>query len=220
MPSALPDNIVPRDRKAIAARVGADVEEGWCVNLGIGIPTLIADYVDPGKEIVFHSENGILGVGPAPAPDKIDTWLVNAGKQYVTLLRGGSYIHHADSFAVARGGRLDLCVLGAYQVAANGDLANWATGDADTAPAVGGAMDLAVGAKRIWAVMTHLSRDGERKLRSSCTYPLTALGCVKRIYTDLAVIDVDAEGFKAIETVPGLTLEQLQDVMDAPVRAA
>lgn len=212
------DNVTPRDRKAIAARVAEDIEEGWCVNLGIGIPTLIADYVAPDKEVIFHSENGILGVGPAPDEAHIDTWLINAGKQYVTLLPGGSYIHHADSFAVARGGRLDLCVLGAYQVAHTGDLANWATSDNDTAPAVGGAMDLAVGAKRIWAVMTHLSRDGERKLTSGCTYPLTAQKCVKRIYTDFAVIDVDADGFRAIEMVPGLRLEQLQDIMDAPVR--
>lgn len=212
------DNVIPRDRKAIAERVAADIIEGWCVNLGIGIPTLIANYVPPEREVIFHSENGILGVGPSPAPDKVDTWLVNAGKQYVTLLPGGSYIHHADSFAVARGGRLDLCVLGAYQVAENGDLANWATSETDSAPAVGGAMDLAVGAKRIWAVMTHLSRDGARKLGRTCTYPLTSPGCVKRIYTDYAVIDVNADGFTAIELVPRLDIGQLQELMDAPIR--
>ena len=217
-PASPPPGVQPRDRDSIAARVARDICEGWCVNLGIGIPTLIADKVPTSREVVFHSENGILGMGPAPEPEAHDPWMVNAGKQYVTLVPGGSYIHHADSFSVARGGRLDLCVLGAYQVGENGDLANWAT-NGDTTPGVGGAMDLAVGAKRVWVVMTHLSKSGERKIGRRCSYPLTALGCVDRIYTDYAVIDVTSVGFVATELVPGLSMPQLQDLVDAPIAA-
>jgi 3-oxoadipate CoA-transferase, beta subunit len=200
----------PLTRPQMAARVARDIPEGWYVNLGIGIPTAVADHVPLDREVIFHSENGVLGIGPAPAEADIDRWLINAGKQYVTLRTGGSYCHHADSFSMIRGGHLDLCVLGAFQVADNGDIANWATSDNDTAPAVGGAMDLAAGAKRLWVLMEHTTKDGTAKLVSKCSYPLTALGAVKRVYTNLAVIDVTPRGFEVIDMVPGLTLEALQ----------
>ncbi|MDR3516655.1 MAG: 3-oxoacid CoA-transferase subunit B [Azospirillaceae bacterium] len=206
----------PLTRPKMAARVARDVEEGWYVNLGIGIPTLIADQVGD-REVIFHSENGLLGMGPAPAPDKIDPWLINAGKQHVTLNKGGSFFHHADSFAMIRGGHLDLCVLGAFEVASNGDIANWATAVDDSAPAVGGAMDLAVGAARVWVVMEHLTKEGKPRLVKSCSYPLTALGVVQRIYTNLAVIDVTSRGFVLRETVPGLSLSDLQAITGAPL---
>jgi 3-oxoadipate CoA-transferase, beta subunit len=207
----------PRGRAEIAERLARDIPEGWYVNLGIGAPLKVADYVPAGREVVFQSENGVLGMGPAPASDKINRWLINAGKQYVTLRAGGSYMHHADSFALIRGGHLDLCVLGAFQVAENGDLANWAT-TTDNAPAVGGAMDLAAGTPRLWVLMEHTTKTGESRLVRRCSYPLTALGVVKRVYTNLAVIDVGDEGFLVREMVPGLTLEALQDVTDAPLR--
>jgi 3-oxoadipate CoA-transferase, beta subunit len=210
----------PLSRSAMAKRVADDIPEGWYVNLGIGIPTLIADQVPREREVIFHSENGVLGMGPAPDKDKIDPWLINAGKQHVTLLPGGSFCHHADSFAMIRGQHLDLCVLGAFQVAENGDIANWATSDNDTAPAVGGAMDLAAGVRRLWVVMEHTTKSGESRLVKSCTYPLTALGAVKRVYTNLCVLDVTDEGFLVREMVPGLTLEQLQAVTEAPLRLA
>jgi 3-oxoadipate CoA-transferase beta subunit len=205
----------PRDRAGLARRVAQDIPEGWYVNLGVGVPTLVADHVPEGREVVFHSENGILGLGPAPAADKIDRWLVNAGKQYVTLVRGGSYFHHADSFTIIRGGHLDLCVLGAFEVAQNGDLANWTTATPGAAPAVGGAMDLAVGAKRLWVVMDHTTKDGRPKLVRKCSYPLTAPRCVTRVYTSLAVLDVVAEGFRVVEMVPGLSFNELQARTDA-----
>ena len=162
------------------------------------------------REVIFQSENGILGMGPAPEPDQIDRWLINAGKQYVTLRTGGSYMHHADSFALIRGGHLDLCVLGAFQVAENGDIANWSMSDNDTAPAVGGAMDLAAGARQLWVVMEHQTKSGDSRLVRRCTYPLTAIGAVKRVYTNLAVLDVTDDGFAVREMVPGLTLDALQ----------
>ncbi|WP_276611205.1 3-oxoacid CoA-transferase subunit B [Lichenicoccus roseus] len=199
------------NRAQMAARVAQDIPGGWYCNLGIGIPTLIADHIPASREVVLHSENGILGMGPAPEPDQIDPWLINAGKQHVTLHPGGSFFHHADSFAMIRGGHIDLCVLGAFEVAENGDLANWATSAADAAPAVGGAMDLAVGAKRIWVVTEHVTKDGKSKLVERCSYPLTALGAVSRIYTNLAVVDVTPQGFVVREMVPGLTFEALQD---------
>jgi 3-oxoadipate CoA-transferase, beta subunit len=205
----------PLTRAQMAARVASDIPEGWYVNLGIGIPTLIADQVPADREIIFHSENGILGMGPAPAPDKVDRWLINAGKQHVTLQDGGSYSHHADSFAIIRGGHLDLCVLGAFEVAENGDLANWATSEAESAPAVGGAMDLAVGVRRLWLVMEHTTRNGQPRLVRKCSYPLTALGAVNRIYTNLAVIDVIHRGFEVRETIPGITFADLQHVTAA-----
>ena len=210
----------PMSRVEMAARVARDIPEGWYVNLGIGAPVLIADHIPPEREAIIHSENGILGMGPAPEPDKINRWLINASKFYVTLVTGGSYMHHADSFALIRGGHLDLCVLGAFQVAENGDLANWATSQDDTTPAVGGAMDLAAGAKRVWVLMEHTTKTGESRLVRRCTYPLTAVGVVKRIYTNLAVIDVADDGFTVRDMVPGLTLDALQDVTDAPLRMA
>ena len=209
----------PLTRREMAARLAGDIPEGWYVNLGIGAPLQVADYVPLEREVVFHSENGVLGMGPAPKPDKINRWLINAGKQYITLRTGGSYMHHADSFALIRGGHLDLCVLGAFQVAENGDIANWAT-TTDNAPAVGGAMDLAAGTPRLWVLMEHLTKTGESRLVHRCTYPLTALGVVKRVYTNLAVIDVTDKGFAVREMVPGLTLEALQSVTDAPLRMA
>jgi len=207
----------PLTRNEMAARVARDIPEGWYVNLGIGAPLQVADHVPAEREVIFHSENGVLGMGPAPAPDEINRWLINAGKQYVTLRSGGSYMHHADSFALIRGGYLDLCVLGAFQVAENGDLANWSTSDNDSAPAVGGAMDLAVGARQVWVLMEHQTKSGESRLVRCCTYPLTALGVVKRVYTNLAVLDVTAEGFAVREMVEGLTLDALQKLTDAPL---
>lgn len=207
-------------RPQMAARLAADIPEGWYVNLGIGIPTLVADHVPLEREVVFQSENGVLGMGPAPARDAIDPWLINAGKQHVTLRKGGAFFHHADSFAMIRGGHLDLCVLGAFEVATNGDLANWATSENDTAPAVGGAMDLAAGAKRVWALMEHTTRDGRAKLVERCGYPLTALGCVARVYTNLAVLDVAAEGFVVRDMGPGVSREELAARTAAPLRFA
>ena len=199
------------NRTQMAARVAQDIPEGWFVNLGIGIPTMVADHVPMDREVILHSENGILGMGPAPAPDQVNAWLVNAGKQPVTLRPGGSFFHHADSFGMIRGGHIDLCVLGAFEVAANGDIANWATSENDSAPAVGGAMDLAAGAKRLWVVMEHTTKDGAPKLVERCSYPLTAMGAVQRVFTNLAVIDVvPGRGFVVREIVPGLSLADLQ----------
>jgi 3-oxoadipate CoA-transferase beta subunit len=200
----------PLDRPAMAARVAADIPEGWCVNLGIGMPTLVADHVPPDREVIFHSENGLIGMGPVPPADAVDPWVINAGKQNVTMRTGAALVHHADSFAIIRGGHLDLCLLGAYEVSATGDLANWATSEAEAAPAVGGAMDLAVGARRLWVMMEHITRDGRPKLVERCSYPLTAPRAVTRIYTNLAVIEVTPEGFEARDIVPGLSFEELQ----------
>ncbi len=196
-------------RAQMAERLAQDIPEGWYVNLGIGMPTTVADHVPLEREVVFHSENGVLGMGPAPSPEEADPWLINAGKQQVTLRTGGSYVHHADSFAMIRGGHIDLCVLGGFEVAENGDLANWATSDNDTSPAVGGAMDLAAGAKRLWVMMEHTTKDGRSKLVHRCGYPLTALSCVKRVYTNLAVLDVDSTGFVVVDMAPGITREAL-----------
>jgi 3-oxoadipate CoA-transferase, beta subunit len=198
------------DRKQIAARVARDIPDGAYVNLGIGLPTMVADYLPKGREIILHSENGILGIGPKPADDELDADLINAGKEPVTLLAGGAYFHHADSFAMIRGRHLDFAVLGAFQVSAAGDLANWHTGGADAIPAVGGAMDLAVGAKKVLVMMEHLTREGKSKIVERCTYPLTGARCVDRIYTDLAVIDVKPDGLHVVETVDGLSFEELQ----------
>ena len=213
-------DFTPFNRVQMARNAAADIPEGWYVNLGIGIPTAVADHVPLDREVIFHSENGVLGMGPAPPKDQIDPWLINAGKQYVTLREGGSFCHHADSFSMIRGGHLDLCVLGAFQVAENGDLANWATSDSDHTPAVGGAMDLAAGAQRIWVLMEHTTKNGESRLKRRCSYPLTAPGVVKRVYTNLAVLDVTDEGFVVRDMVPGLTLEALQDVTEARLRMA
>ena len=197
-------------RDQMAARVARDIPEGAYVNLGIGLPTLVANHLPKDREILLHSENGVLAMGPAPAPGAEDPDLINAGKQPVTLLPGGAYFHHADSFAMMRGGHLDFCVLGAFQVSKTGDLANWHTGAPDAIPAVGGAMDLAIGAKRVYVMMEHLTKQGQSKVVERCTYPLTGIGCVNRIFTDLAVIDVTKDGLRVIEIVPGLSLEELQ----------
>jgi 3-oxoadipate CoA-transferase beta subunit len=205
------------DRDAMAARVARDIPEGAYVNLGIGLPTLVANHLPAGRDIFLQSENGILGMGPAPAREDEDWDLINAGKQPVTLLTGGAYFHHADSFAMMRGGHLDICVLGAFQVSATGDLANWHTGAPDAIPAVGGAMDLAIGAKATFIMMEHVTKSGEPKLVERCTYPLTGVGCVKRIYTDLAVIEVTPSGLRALEWVDGLSFEALQAMTAAPL---
>lgn len=208
---------MPRSAKQIAERIARDIPEGWAVNLGIGQPTTIADHVPSERDVLLHSENGILGMGPAPLTNEVDPWLVNAGKQAVTLRPGASLFHHADSFAMIRGRHLDLCVLGAYQVAANGDLANWTVPDPSVIPGIGGAMDLAAGAKRIWIMMDHTTKQGEPKLVARCTYPLTAVGAVARVYTNLCVVDVTGEGFDLVEMVPGLTFDELQSKTGAPI---
>ncbi|MFN5512034.1 MAG: 3-oxoacid CoA-transferase subunit B [Burkholderiales bacterium] len=207
-------------RDQMAALVARDIPEGSYVNLGIGLPTLVANHLPQDREVFLHSENGILGMGPAPGAGEEDWDLVNAGKQPVTLLVGGAYFHHADSFAMMRGGHLDICVLGAFQVSATGDLANWHTGAPDAMPAVGGAMDLAIGAKRTFVMMEHTTKSGEHKIVEQCTYPLTGVACVKRIYTDLAVIDVTPEGLVAREWVEGMSFEELASLTGAPLKRA
>ena len=204
----------------MAARVASDITEGMVVNLGIGLPTLVANFLPPDREILLHSENGILGMGPAPPPDHVDPDLMNAGKLPVTLLAGGCFFHHGDSFAMMRGGHLDVCVLGAFQVSATGDLANWHTGAPDAIPAVGGAMDLAIGARQVCVMMEHTTKTGESKIVGRCTYPLTGVACVTRIYTDLAVIDVTPHGLTVVEMVDGLTFEELARLTAAPLRLA
>jgi 3-oxoadipate CoA-transferase beta subunit len=206
-------------RDQMAARLARDIPDGAVVNLGIGLPTLVANHLPADREIVLHSENGVLGMGPAPPKGEEDEDLINAGKQPVTLLPGGSYFHHADSFGMMRGGHLDFCVLGAFQVSMAGDLANWHTGAPDAIPAVGGAMDLATGAKDVFVMMTLLTRDGVSKLVETCTYPLTGIGCVTRIYTDKAVFLTGADGVQVRETF-GCTLEELQEMVPVPLRAA
>jgi 3-oxoadipate CoA-transferase beta subunit len=201
---------IPFTREQIAARVARDIPEGAYVNLGIGAPTMVANYLPADREILLHSENGLLGMGPAPAPGEEDGDLINAGKQPVTLLAGGAYFHHADAFAMMRGGHLDICVLGAFQVSAKGDLANWSTGAPDAIPAVGGAMDLALGARQVFIIMDHNTKTGEAKIVEQCSYPLTAVACVSRIFTDLAVIDVTPGGLVVRELAPGLTFDALQ----------
>ena len=208
---------IRRTKDELAARVAMDIPEGATVNLGIGQPTLVANHIPPTLEILLHSENGILGMGPAPAAGQEDYDLINAGKQPVTLLQGGSYFHHADSFAMMRGGHLDICVLGAFQVSATGDLANWHTGEPGAIPAVGGAMDLAIGAKQTWVMMDLLTKQGQSKLVSACSYPLTGIGCVKRVYTDLATLACTANGLLVIDMVPGLTLEALSELIGLPL---
>lgn len=207
----------PLSRAQLAARVARDIPEGACVNLGIGAPTLIANYLPRDREILLHSENGILGMGPAPPQGHEDWDLINAGKQPVTLLTGGAFFHHGDSFAMMRGGHLDICVLGAFQVSGTGDLANWHTGEPDAIPAVGGAMDLAVGARQVFVMMDHQTKQGEAKIVERCTCPLTAAGCVDRIYTDLAVLDVTERGLVVVEMVDGLSFDELQRRTAAPL---
>ncbi|MBK0420000.1 3-oxoacid CoA-transferase subunit B [Leucobacter sp. CSA1] len=199
-------------RQGLAARIAADIPEGSIVNLGIGAPTLVANYLPAGQEIILHTENGMLGMGPAPEEGRVDPDLINAGKQAVTALAGAAYFHHADSFGMMRGGHLDVCVLGAFQVAENGDLANWSTGAPGAIPAVGGAMDLAIGAKHVYVMTDLLTKQGESKLVAECSYPLTGVGCVSRVYTDRAVFDVTPAGFAVRELLGDSTLEQLREL--------
>lgn len=215
-PGASPGGI---SREQMAQRAALDIEDGSYVNLGIGIPELVAQYVPEGRQVIYHTENGLLGMGPAPV-DEGDPELINAGKKRVTAERGAAYFHHADSFVMIRGGHIDLCILGALQVAANGDLANWSTGRPGAIPAVGGAMDLVAGVKRIHVITQHTTRDGAPKLVEACTYPLTGLGVVDRIYTDLAVIDVTDDGFQLAELSPGVDFESVQARTAAPLSRA
>jgi 3-oxoadipate CoA-transferase beta subunit len=212
-------NYQKRSKTELAARVAQDIWDGAVVNLGIGQPTLVANHLPPGREVILHSENGILGMGPAPAEGAEDYDLINAGKQPVTLLAGGAYFHHADSFAMMRGGHIDICVLGAFQVSATGDLANWSTGEAGAIPAVGGAMDLATGARQTWVMMDLLTKQGASKLVERCSYPLTGIGCVKRVYTDLATIECTPQGLRLIDAVPGLGADELQRLIGLPLAA-
>ena len=208
-----------RTKEQLARRVAQDIPDGAYVNLGIGMPTLVANHLPAGIEVILHSENGILGIGPAPREGEEDYDLINAGKQPVTLLAGGAFFHHADSFAMMRGGHLDICVLGAFQVSATGDLANWHTGEADAIPAVGGAMDLAIGAKQTWVMMDLLTKKGASKIVERCTYPITGIGCVKRIYGDLATLECTPQGLRLIDTVDGLSRAELERLIALPLAA-
>ena len=208
----------PLDRNGIAARIARDIPEGWFVNLGIGIPTAVSDFVPPEREVIFHAENGVIGIGPAPAADAVNPFLINAGVQHITLRTGGSYVHHADSFAIARGGHLDLCVLGAFEVAQNGDIANWARAADEPVKQVGGAMDLAIGAKRLWVAMEHTTKEGASRIVRQCSYPLTAKTVVRRVYTNLAVLDVTPRGFVVRDIIEGMSFEELQARTEADLR--
>jgi 3-oxoadipate CoA-transferase beta subunit len=202
----------------IARRVATDIPDGSFVNLGIGRPEAVANFIPEGKELVFHSENGLLGMGPSPAANAIDLELINAGKKPVTTVPGAAFFHQADSFAMIRGGHIDVCVMGALQVSCRGDLANWSTGAPGAIPAVGGAMDLSVGAKAIFVLMTHTTKDGQPKLVADITFPATSRGVVSRVYTELAVIDIDADGFVLRESAPELAFDELQALTGAPIR--
>ena len=208
-----------RTKDQLAQRVARDIHDGAYVNLGIGMPTLVANHLPAGIEVILHSENGILGMGPAPAEGQEDYDLINAGKQPVSLLPGGAFFHHADSFAMMRGGHLDICVLGAFQVSEKGDLANWHTGAPDAIPAVGGAMDLALGAKKVYVMMDHQTKTGESKIVRACSYPLTGVGCVKRIYTDLATLECTPQGLRLVDRVDGLDRTELERLIGLPVAA-
>ncbi|MDP3412343.1 MAG: 3-oxoacid CoA-transferase subunit B [Polaromonas sp.] len=206
-----------RSKDQLAARVAQDIHEGAVVNLGIGMPTLVANHIPSTREVLLHSENGILGMGPAPAEGDEDYDLINAGKQPVSLLKGGAFFHHADSFGMMRGGHLDICVLGAFQVSATGDLANWSTGEPGAIPAVGGAMDLAIGAKETWVMMDLLTKKGESKVVKTCSYPLTGMACVKRIYSELATLACTPQGLKLVDKVEGLSHDELEKLVGLPV---
>ena len=206
-----------RSKNQLAARVAQDIPEGATVNLGIGMPTLVANHIPVSREVLLHSENGILGMGPAPVEGNEDYDLINAGKQPVTLLKGGSYFHHADSFAMMRGGHLDICVLGAFQVSSTGDLANWSTGEPGAIPAVGGAMDLAIGARQTWVMMDLLTKKGESKVVAKCSYPLTGIACVKRIYSELATLACTPQGLRLIDNVEGLEHAELERLIGLPI---
>ena len=209
-----------RSKEQLAKRVAQDIHDGAYVNLGIGMPTLVANHLPAGIEVILQSENGILGMGPAPAAGDEDYDLINAGKQPVTLLPGGAYFHHADSFSMMRGGHLDICVLGAFQVSATGDLANWSTGEKDAIPAVGGAMDLAIGAKQTWVMMDLLTKKGESKVVNQCSYPITGIGCVKRIYSELATLECTPKGLLLVDMVDGLTHAELEKMLGLPIALA
>ncbi len=209
-----------RSKEQLAQRVAQDIHDGAYVNLGIGMPTQVANHLPAGIEVILQSENGILGMGPAPAAGDEDYDLINAGKQPVTMLPGGAYFHHADSFGMMRGGHLDICVLGAFQVSATGDLANWSTGEKDAIPAVGGAMDLAIGAKQTWVMMDLLTKKGESKVVSQCTYPITGIACVKRIYSELATLECTPKGLLVIDMVDGLTHAELEKMLGLPIAVA
>jgi 3-oxoadipate CoA-transferase beta subunit len=205
----------PLSRRQMAWRAAQDIDEGAYVNLGIGLPTLCSDFIPKGREIVFHSENGLLGMGPAPKPGEEDQDLINAGKQFTTMVPGGSFFHHNDAFLMIRGGHIDIALLGAFEVSEKGDLANWTTEDPNFAPGVGGAMDLAVGAKEVRVLVEHTTKEGRPRIRKACGYPLTAPHCVKRVYTNLAVLDVTKEGVVVREMVDGLDLAGLQKLTEA-----
>ncbi|MDI1237020.1 MAG: 3-oxoacid CoA-transferase subunit B [Polaromonas sp.] len=206
-----------RSKEQLAARVARDIHDGAYVNLGIGMPTQVANHLPEGIEVFLQSENGILGMGPAPAEGEEDFDLINAGKQPVTLLKGGAYFHHADSFAMMRGGHLDICVLGAFQVSSTGDLANWSTGEPGAIPAVGGAMDLAIGARQTWVMMDLLTKQGESKVVKTCSYPLTGIACVKRIYSDLATLECTPQGLRLVDKVEGLAHDELEKLVGLPI---
>lgn len=206
-----------KTKDQMAARVAQDIPDGAYVNLGIGMPTQVANHLPQGLEVILHSENGILGMGPAPAAGQEDYDLINAGKQPVTLMPGGAFFHHADSFSMMRGGHLDICVLGAFQVSEQGDLANWHTGEPGAIPAVGGAMDLAIGAKQTWVMMDLLTKQGASKVVRTCSYPVTGLACVKRIYTDLATLEVTPQGLRLIDAVDGLSRDELAQLVGLPI---
>ena len=208
-----------RSKDELAERVAQDIHDGAYVNLGIGMPTRVANHIPAGREVILQSENGILGMGPAPAADEEDYDLINAGKQPVTLLPGGAYFHHADSFAMMRGGHLDICVLGAFQVSSTGDLANWSTGEPGAIPAVGGAMDLAIGARQTWVMMDLLTKKGESKVVTQCTFPLTGIACVKRIYTEFGTLQCTPQGLRLIDMVDGLTLAEFEKLVGLPIMA-
>jgi 3-oxoadipate CoA-transferase, beta subunit len=208
-----------RTKEQLASRVAQDIFDGAYVNLGIGMPTTVANHIPAGREVILQSENGILGMGPAPAEGDEDYDLINAGKQPVTLLPGGAYFHHADSFAMMRGGHLDICVLGAFQVSAKGDLANWSTGEPGAIPAVGGAMDLAIGARQTWVMMDLLTKKGESKVVERCTYPLTGIACVKKIYTELCTLECTPQGLKLVDAVDGLSHSELERLVGLPIAA-
>jgi len=210
---------IKRSKDQLAARVAQDIPEGATVNLGIGMPTLVANHIPASREVLLHSENGILGMGPAPTEGDEDYDLINAGKQPVTLLKGGAFFHHADSFGMMRGGHLDICVLGAFQVSATGDLANWSTGEPGAIPAVGGAMDLAIGARQTWVMMDLLTKKGESKVVKTCSYPLTGMACVKRIYSELATLQCTPQGLKLIDKVDGLGHAELEKLVGLPIAA-
>jgi len=213
----LPATHAPRTKAQLAARAAMDIPEGAYVNLGIGMPTLVANHLPPGREVILQSENGILGMGPAAPEGQEDYDLVNAGKQPITLLPGGAFFHQADSFAMMRGGHLDVAILGAFQVSATGDLANWSTGDPEAIPSVGGAMDLAIGAKQAWVMMDLFGKDGRSKIVERCTYPLTGVGCIKRIYTDLATLACSPQGLHLVDAVEGLSRVELEKLIGLPI---